>query len=105
MQHYLPFKIIKMKRFIFLSISALLTYGLSAQVEKKQDMKDLRQDIRELKKDKRERRQDIKQGDMKDVKKDNRDIRQDRRDIKKDVKNLKAEGVPHPIRRARRQMH
>src|SRR5215831_17801479 len=108
---YQKLKITIMKKLVFLAIAAMLSIGAFAQTpttsssDKKQDMKDLRKDIKDVRKDKKERKEDLKEGDKAGAKEETKDIRADKKDIKADAKDLKKDGVKHPIRRAKRQIH
>lgn len=101
-----------MKTFSLLAVAAIFSTGVFAQqspstgiTDKKQDMKDVRTDIRDVRKDKKERMADVKSGNKQGAIAETKDIKADKQDIRKDAKDLKADGVKHPIRRARRQIH
>lgn len=95
-----------MKKIFFLLIGATLTIGAMAQDSaRKAGMKDMRKDIRDVRADKSARAADIAAGNKAAAKAETKDIKADKKDIQSDKKTLQREGVKHPIRRAKKQIH
>lgn len=99
-----------MKKITLTLLIAFLTAGVFAQTttpssDKKQDMKDMRKDIKDVRHDKAVRNRELKNGHPIAAKNETKDIRADKKDIHSDAKDLKQDGVKHPVKRAKRQIH
>ncbi len=97
-----------MKKSFLLGLFALGSTVMFAQTtpsQKAQDMKEVRTDVRDLKKDEIARRADIKAGDKTAAQDVTPQIKADKKELAVDAKQAKADGVKHPVKRAKRQIH
>ena len=95
-----------MKNLIMVAALFLATsIGINAQTAPvKQGMKDLRQDVKAKRQDKRQLKAAVATGNKAAVRAEKIELKGDRRNIAVDRKNLKAHGVKHPVKKAKRQI-
>ena len=89
---------------LFLATSIGVTAQTAPTAPVKEEMKDMRQQIKQKRQDVRERKQDIATGNTAAAHAETQEIRGDKSAIAADRQTLQAEGVKHPVRKAKREI-